>query len=214
MNKGLNDAAVAADAAKDAANAAVQSNNISRELFAAENRPWISIDVSPREAGTLIIDAQGGISLEILLTYRNQGKSPAINSLIGAVTIISDKDDIMSTQDKILQSIKRAKDYGQNDGIVIFPNEIFPSRALATGSVMPGSFAAKLYPSTNTPSNLFIVGACDYAFPSGNSGITRFSFALGILRGEGVSYGLQFIGPTTPSSEIKLGRSNVGNSAV
>jgi hypothetical protein len=214
MNKGLVEAADAADAAKNAANAAVQSNNISRELFVAENRPWISVDVSPMQNGTLVIDPFGSISLEILLTYCNHGKSPAINSLIGSVTIISEEDEILSTQDKILQSIRRAKSYGKNDGIVIFPNEIFPSSARAAGSVKPGSFATKLKPSTDTPSNLFIVGACDYAFPSGNSGITRFSFAIGVVRGEANPYFLRPIGPTTPTSKIKLGRSNVGNSAA
>jgi hypothetical protein len=46
---GVASSAVAADAAKDAANEVVESSNIRRELFVTENRPWVSTDISPRE---------------------------------------------------------------------------------------------------------------------------------------------------------------------
>jgi hypothetical protein len=73
---------ITANAAKDAANAATESNKISRAAMIADQRPWISLDVEI--GGLLAYDAQGwdaGIRWHIALKYRLQhlGKTPATN---------------------------------------------------------------------------------------------------------------------------------------
>ncbi len=76
------EAAKAAAAAEKAANAAIASNEISREIMVAEQRPWVAVDVDI--AGSLAYDDKdwdAGVRWHIPLKYtmRNIGKTPATN---------------------------------------------------------------------------------------------------------------------------------------
>lgn len=76
------EATKAANAAEKAANAAIASNEISRGIMIAEQRPWIAVEVNV--AGPLAYDAKGwdaGVRWHIPLKYnlRNLGKTPATN---------------------------------------------------------------------------------------------------------------------------------------
>jgi hypothetical protein len=79
----------AANAARDAAGAAIEGNRISRDVMIADQRPWIALDVEI--AGPLAYDAEGwdaGVRWHVPVKYRlrHLGKAPATNvSFFGAL---------------------------------------------------------------------------------------------------------------------------------
>ena len=68
--------------AKTAADAAIESNRLSRELFVSSERPWVLVDhVQVKSA--LVFD-EIGAHLDFDLTLKNNGKSPARNVTVEA----------------------------------------------------------------------------------------------------------------------------------
>ena len=65
-------------AAQSAANAAAVSNRITRELFIAEQRPWIFIDTT--EHGKPRFDEEGRLWVTLKFIVKNIGKSPAFSA--------------------------------------------------------------------------------------------------------------------------------------
>ena len=58
-------------------NNAVESNKITRDVFLAENRPWLSIKVEPISG--LEYDDDGDATIEVKFTISNTGRMPAVN---------------------------------------------------------------------------------------------------------------------------------------
>jgi hypothetical protein len=60
--------------AKQAANAAIDSNRISRDIFAAENRPWLAVEATLK--GDIASNAMG-VSFLVDISIHNIGRTPA-----------------------------------------------------------------------------------------------------------------------------------------
>ena len=60
--------------ARDAANAAVQANDISRDIFVATERPWVTAAIRAGSPLTYDVD---GLNVALQLTLKNVGHSPA-----------------------------------------------------------------------------------------------------------------------------------------
>lgn len=63
--------------AQTAADAAVESNKLSREMFISSERPWVVVDFVQVKSGLIFNEI--GASLDIEFTFKNVGKSPARN---------------------------------------------------------------------------------------------------------------------------------------
>ena len=74
MRESLRIANEAANAAKSTSEAALQSNQITRDLFVAEHRPWISMDIVPYSA-LRWDEVDLNLGINIILT--NSGHTPA-----------------------------------------------------------------------------------------------------------------------------------------
>jgi hypothetical protein len=94
--------AKAANAAIDAANSAIKSNELSRQTLIADQRPWVTVNVEP--AGPLIW-MNGGFQVSYLFTIKNIGKSPALNvTNLAAVNL--DRTSDLSKEQAILSKIQ------------------------------------------------------------------------------------------------------------
>jgi len=108
--------------AKDAANAAVESNKISRELFVAEQRPWVNVQVEAR--GDLLVYSTGA-HVDITIKMSNIGRSPALKVYIDAIIYCG--NNIVSLEDAfygfcaahIIPRSKIALQFGRS----VFPNQ-------------------------------------------------------------------------------------------
>lgn len=87
-------------AAKGAANAAAESNKISRELFISENRPWVSIGIAPADDFGVWVH-EGVIELPIKITLKNVGRSPATRIMHDA-RLVGGESVIVREQDKVV----------------------------------------------------------------------------------------------------------------
>jgi hypothetical protein len=61
--------------AKVSADAAIESNKLSRDLSVAENRPWLSVNIIIGHRG-LYFD-ENGANLDLVFIVKNTGKTPA-----------------------------------------------------------------------------------------------------------------------------------------
>ena len=110
-------------AAQTAANAAVAANNLNREMFVAENRPWISLDRNPEITGDLVFADDDAI-LDAIFTLKNTGKTPARN-----VHLVVELDPFCSPLDEMLKKQRHMTWEGigqQSTGEVLFPGDRSP----------------------------------------------------------------------------------------
>jgi hypothetical protein len=68
--------------ARDAANAAINSNKLTRDLFISDKRPWLNISVYISGPVTFTDD---GISITITVVATNIGNTPAVDTFIGKI---------------------------------------------------------------------------------------------------------------------------------
>ncbi len=82
LKKSVAAAERSADVAKEAADASLEANKLNREMFIAENRPWIDVR-NIRIDGPLMFD-DWGAQVDIAFDVENVGKLPAINMAVAA----------------------------------------------------------------------------------------------------------------------------------
>jgi hypothetical protein len=192
---------------------AKQSNSLSRELFVADQRPWVSVDLKPDPRGRLMVDPSGNITADITISYKNHGRTPATNILIGYVSVVSDPDAVKRTQEKILVDIIAFKNRG-GAGITLFPDDEIESNGSATGKVSARAFQTRLRSTAYNPAELLLVGCLRYEAPSNQVGVTGFCFRIALKTKSGVVANLRRIGPSNSGAALDFAKYNVGNSAT
>lgn len=79
-------AVAAARFASDAAHQSRRSADLAREAMISSERAWLHVDV--RLAGPLVLDADGGASLRVMVCMKNIGASPAIAVHASATLVV------------------------------------------------------------------------------------------------------------------------------
>ena len=213
MREGLADAAAGAQAAEEAAKAATDLNKITRDAYVADQRPWVSVDLKPEPGGRLIVEQDGNITADITISYRNHGRTPAINVLIGYISIIHDHNDIKRTQDKVLAETNAYMSTGANE-ITLFPNDTTHFDQAAHGKVAAGAFQLTPHAGASNPIELLLVGCLRYQSPGGQIGVTDFCFNIIVKTATGMIANVRQIGPNNANSIFEFHKYNVGNSAT
>jgi hypothetical protein len=87
-----------ADDATDAAHAAIEANQINRDNFIADQRPWVAISVRPAEVNPVVYhNAQKSVApfiqVNLAVTINNVGKSPAIQAEVKTAPFFANNMD-------------------------------------------------------------------------------------------------------------------------
>jgi hypothetical protein len=109
--------------ARSAADAAFESNRITRDLFNAENLPWIAVDipqtVKPLYA-VLTSDNKGGMTTTVSITVRNVGKTPAFQVTSGFPRY----NDSLLPQEIMTNTRKIGRRHHEYKRQIIFPGNL------------------------------------------------------------------------------------------
>jgi hypothetical protein len=147
MRKGMNDAAIAANAARDGAIAAIAANKINQESAIADRRPWLAIENFRFSEPLAFTD--GGAVASFEFSVRNFGSSPAmgVSSYVGIYA--RRQGDLKSESDAFVQEVlfRRSK-----VAETVFPNS-FIEQAVASsiqqseidGAIVQASFGRVVY---------------------------------------------------------------------
>lgn len=105
--------------AKDARDSGETQSGISRQMFLAENRPWLS--VKPSIASDLTYDTQGNARISINFLVTNIGKGPAVGISVEAKLDVSMDPPALLLRHfvEMHKSMNRGLDYG----FTLFPSE-------------------------------------------------------------------------------------------
>lgn len=106
--------------AKESADAAVESNKISRNLFITENRPWLILEIN---GWSPLIWEEKGARFSIDVTITNAGRSPATNVWFEAVAFSSGAANPASVETVRTYCDKRStsRDSVIDNGIIVVP---------------------------------------------------------------------------------------------
>jgi hypothetical protein len=93
MKKAYDPTTKAVGVAENTANAAIEANNLTRQTFAAGQRPWVFYDyLATKIASPLILDTENGGRMELEFSVRNTGKTIARNTAIyAAISFLGSK---------------------------------------------------------------------------------------------------------------------------
>ncbi|GGF31554.1 hypothetical protein GCM10011611_42130 [Aliidongia dinghuensis] len=155
------------------ADAALEANILARDIFSAENRPWISIELTP--ADDFRVDANGALIASVNLIFKNHGKTPA-TGIFFKMKIINDEIGLIDkTHNEMVNDLSKYTGRN-NNGFSIFPGGILEEYREFV------FFRSGAKPSGNLDWDEYIkahlVGCIDYAFPFGGQGRTKFCFSL------------------------------------
>nr|WP_298718762.1 hypothetical protein [uncultured Steroidobacter sp.] len=108
--------------ARDSAESARSANELSRDIFLGTQRPWITISLKP--AGLRYVD--GAIRVQLEVTLKNVGNSPAMNVFFSASLHIDGvgitaAGDVRSVQRQLLEIMKTGPTSAW--GYALFPGE-------------------------------------------------------------------------------------------
>ncbi len=103
-----------------AAEAAVQSNNISREFFIVEQRPWVAVAAVAN--GSLTWNEHGA-NFSVLVTLTNVGKSPATEVFFEATTFLAGDEEPLIALNGYCGSVVLRRDKPSLYGMTIFPGK-------------------------------------------------------------------------------------------
>jgi hypothetical protein len=143
---------------KDAVNAAVQANNLNREIFLASERPWIPAKVET--VGSIRYD-ENGLNIIFRFKLKNIGKSPAKHVWIYprlVASILGQNNDLLSMQKELSEQAKKMS--GVTLGHTIFPNDVFVQDLGMSFNKEQIAEAAKGFDCLL----LSLVGVIDYSF--------------------------------------------------
>jgi hypothetical protein len=109
-----------AEAAKLSADTAIDSNKLTRDLFYAEQRPWLILEIT---GWSPLIWEDKGARFSIDVTITNAGKSPATNVWFEAVAFPSGRFNQASVETVRAYCVERAtsRDSVIDNGIIVVP---------------------------------------------------------------------------------------------
>jgi hypothetical protein len=193
--------------------ASKKQTKLTKRLFAAEQRPWVSVELTPDPNGRLTVTA-GHVRVDIKISYRNHGLTPALKVILGNVTVLHDETEIERTQErKRTTNLALLKD--GTIGIALFPGPPIEFDSFAEGAVPPDAFHTTIFISDSTPDALFLVGCLTYESPSGRAGVTSFCFQVGERNSSGLFTGMKHrVGASIACSRLEFSKNNVGNNAT
>ena len=165
-----------ADAAAAAAQAAVEANRLSQETFAADQRPWVSVEGCQPSTDLQWDSSQFYIQLNIAM--KNVGKSPALKTEVWIkLTTERDWHELEQQQvafaDEIRGNIK-------SFSIVVFPDQV--RNFSAVGGIftkyIQSQFADK--DMIEGPFDMYVLGCVDYhSTPTKRTHQTGFIYMIG-----------------------------------
>lgn len=172
---GMNDAKTAAEAAIDAAKAAIEGNKINRENAIAVRRAWLSImDVKARSP-TQITD-RGGL-LSIVAKVKNIGTTPALAIRFEATGFCA--EDKSPDHQSGYEAFKSRLSNHPPAGIIIFPNEsLIEGTTWSFTGEQVKQFLASRPPDWGTLSFVIFVGASYQIVGSQQRRLTIFEYSL------------------------------------
>jgi hypothetical protein len=162
-----------------AADAAKTGINIAREEFEADQRPWISVKITPDEDLIILDDAKVLTGVE--LTFKNHGRTPAMGILFDVKMIDCDRNEIVPEQDKMSARLQAIPERGRGNGFALFPGEtlgVGRQLIMTLDDSSPLSDEPDLRASLKSFVNGFVVGCVDYVSHIQGHGQTRFSYIL------------------------------------
>lgn len=176
----------AAIAAQESVAVAIKANQLNRDNFIADNRPWVSVDI--QVAGPLTWGKDGG-NLPLKFTLRNTGRTPALD-----VDVYTDirpwagpHPDPMSEQHRLSKQLRKrhskTTDWN-NGGWTIFPGDSL-SQVITVGfnrNVIEGVYGwyrKNFGEHTQAGAPMFIVGSVDYKLVLGGN-YHQTGFILGL----------------------------------
>lgn len=105
---------------RDAKKSSDTQSDISRQMFLAENRPWIS--VTPKIWSALTYDAQGNGRVEIQFIATNVGKGPAIGVNVDAKLYVI-FGNTPTLQRQFIEQHRQVRQQAKEFGVTLFPGE-------------------------------------------------------------------------------------------
>jgi hypothetical protein len=109
-----------AEAANTHARAAEEANRINREILAATQRPWISVDLAPASA---LIYRDDGAYLPITCTMKNVGNTPAIYVWPRLCGILQGSQYAAARQRVLIAEARQDQSIARQFGHAIFPGQ-------------------------------------------------------------------------------------------
>jgi hypothetical protein len=152
--RAADDAHIAATAATDQAKAAVEANKINREVYVADQRPWVDATIPAN--GTIEVTINNGMILSAMTTdLLNTGKSPAIRATTFSRIARNDNADLAI---QFSYSCRMADEAAENGSAVytIFPNGVRPATVSASRDLIEAGAGV-------LPRAFFLVGCVSYA---------------------------------------------------
>lgn len=155
LRQAANDARLAAEAAKDSAVEAGKANTLSRETMIADQRPWVSLDItidSELAYDSVGWDAGKRWHIQLNYTLKNHGKTPALNVsflaniLPGTLATYALGDD--TEMEKLFGTLEGLTDANFAMSRVLFPGEIHSEDFGINGD--PARFDPERVPHTYT----------------------------------------------------------------
>jgi hypothetical protein len=111
-----------AEAAKKAADAAIESNKLSRDLSVAENRPWLSVNIIIGPRGLYF--NENGANLDLIFIIKNIGKTPAVSAnIVGHPSIDIGINERIIALEKICEEERKRRPDARSMGYTVFPDE-------------------------------------------------------------------------------------------
>ncbi|MGO9953005.1 MAG: hypothetical protein ACLPN1_12465 [Dissulfurispiraceae bacterium] len=177
----------AAIAAQESVAVAIKANQLNRDNFIADNRPWVSVDI--QIAGPLTWGKDGGGTLPLKFMLRNTGRTPALD-----VDVNTDIRpwagpylDPMSEQHRLSEQVRKqhSKTTDSNrGGWTIFPGDSL-SQVIGVGfnrnviEGVHGWYRKNFGEHTKVGPPMFIVGYVDYRLVLGGH-YHQTGFILGL----------------------------------